>query len=128
MVAPIAVAIVEGIFGAISGLFKSKEDEAEAKIRILDLVSKSDQAQMEVNKVEASSESLWVSGWRPLCGWTSGFVVMVLPVIIHLWNYIGAPICGLPPMPQLDANIYSTVLFGLLGISTARTVEKVVKK
>lgn len=30
------------------------------------------QGQMEVNKVEAGSASVWTSGWRPYIGWVCG--------------------------------------------------------
>ena len=36
------------------------------------LMAEINKAQMEVNKVEAGSTSLFVSGWRPFVGWTCG--------------------------------------------------------
>jgi len=51
-------------------------------------------AQVEVNKVEAAHNNIFVSGWRPLIGWICGFALgyhfilqplMAYPKIRGLW-------------------------------------------
>lgn len=82
-------------------------------------------AQIRVNEVEAANPSVFVSGWRPFVGWTcgSGFIYeFVLRPIVN-----GALVAfGLPPaFPGIEVEALNTLLFGLLGLGAARTVEKV---
>src|SRR5689334_16051460 len=42
--------------------------QLEVQGKILDQVS----AQMDINKVEAASQSMFVAGWRPAIGWICG--------------------------------------------------------
>jgi hypothetical protein len=72
-------------------------------------------AQAEVNKVEASSSSLFVAGWRPAVGWAcvAGFS----------YNIMIAPAFGLG---AADTVFLRDVLLGMLGINVlARSVEKI---
>lgn len=80
-------------------------------------------AQNEVNKTEAASNSLFVSGWRPAVGWCC--------VGIFACNYIGvpmlawlSPLVDLPPPPRLDIGEVLPVLLGMLGLGGLRTAEK----
>ena len=43
-------------------------------------------AQTRINEVEAQHKSVFVSGWRPWCGWVCGFALA--------WNYIIQPIAA----------------------------------
>ncbi|MFA6972674.1 MAG: holin family protein [Gallionella sp.] len=81
--------------------------------------------QIEVNAVEASSTSLFVSGWRPFVGWVCGFA--------FAYNYVFMPfivwavMCfkpDVPAMPTLDMGELTTLLFGMLGLGVMRTYEK----
>ena len=82
------------------------------------------QGQLDVNKTEAASASLFVSGWRPFIGWICGmglaYTFMVRP--------IGSPILqhayGVG-MEQLDMGTLLTLLLGMLGLGGMRTYEKV---
>ncbi len=83
------------------------------------------QGQLEINKAEAGSASVFVSGWRPAIGWICGAACA--------WNWIGLPVAkmGLALMgQQLDlapANLAEMmpVLLGMLGLGGLRTLEKV---
>lgn len=82
-------------------------------------------AQIDVNKAEAQSGSLFVSGWRPFVGWVCGlalfYVALVYPfmqfVSVTYFNYTGK-------FPEIDTTITMQVLFGLLGLGGMRTYEK----
>ena len=82
-------------------------------------------AQIEVNKVEAASSSLFKSGWRPAIGWVCGaafaYHFVFQPVLIFILTYAGYPI---PPLPAFDMASLMTVLGGLLGLGGLRTFEK----
>jgi len=82
--------------------------------------------QLEINKVEAASPSLFVSGWRPFIGWGCGFGLVYASTIdpiarfiaMVVFHYIGA-------FPVVDTTITLQVLLGMLGLGTMRMVEKV---
>ena len=75
------------------------------------------QGQMDINKVEAAHKSLFVSGWRPACGW-----VCVLGL---LYNVILSPVLEIWfDMPYVDPQLLYPVLLGMLGLSGSRTFEK----
>lgn len=81
--------------------------------------------QMEINKAEASNPSLFVSGWRSAVGWTCAaafaFKFIGGPMVFVGAQWIGHPIT----LPTFDFTEMSTILLGMLGLSTARTVEKI---
>lgn len=83
-------------------------------------------AQIEVNKEEAKSESLFVSGWRPGAGWVGvvslAYVGLVEPVICWIAR-VGFAYKG--DFPEVDSTITLQILMGLLGLGAARTYEKV---
>ena len=82
-------------------------------------------AQIEVNKVEAASNSIFKSGWRPFIGWTCGvafaYHFVLQPLLIFVMTYAGHPV---PELPEFDMASLMTVLGGLLGLGGLRTFEK----
>ena len=84
--------------------------------------------QMEVNKVEAASKSLFVSGWRPAVGWicvlSLGYQFFLSPFI----RFIAIVAMDNPPaFPVLDSSQLTPILIGMLGLGGLRTFEKVKK-
>jgi hypothetical protein len=77
------------------------------------------QGQLEINKVEAASPSVFVSGWRPFIGWVCGLACA--------WNWIGLPILRMyvPDLTPANLTEMMPVLMGLLGLGALRTVEKI---
>ena len=82
--------------------------------------------QLEINKVEAQHRSLFVAGWRPCLGWGLS--------IAMIWHFVLAPfvmfVCAfagvdIPDLPFFDMESLMTVLLGMLGLGSLRTVEKV---
>lgn len=96
----------------------AKSAEAEKAI------AEAAKAQNEVNLAEAQSPSLFVAGWRPFVGWTCGFglsyALLVQPAITFISSLFGGPVA-----PTLDTNVLMSVLLGMLGLGTMRTVEKI---
>ena len=81
--------------------------------------------QMEVNKAEAASTSIFVSGWRPFVGWICGFALAYV-AIIEPFARIIAKLSGYDgEFPVIDTTITLQVLVGMLGLATQRTHEKV---
>lgn len=123
---------IKGIFGIVDDLHMSGEEKADAKFRISQLAAQADIAQIEVNKQEAKSGMLFVSGWRPFVGWTCGsalaWTFVVSPVVQSIAFYV-AEFTGndidLTALPQFDLAVLMPVLLGMLGLGTMRTYEKV---
>lgn len=74
--------------------------------------------QMEINKVEAASSSLFVSGWRPFIGWVCGLG------LLYQFLLYPALIGYLPKLQALDIGTLLTLLTGMLGLGALRTQEK----
>lgn len=84
-----------------------------------------DLSQVDVNKTEAASTSLLVSGWRPAIGWICGAGLCVQFLVGPLCTW-GAALTGHPIVfPQLDMGTLLTLLGGMLGLGSLRTLEKV---
>jgi hypothetical protein len=108
----------------------------EAKLKLMQMAQTGELAQLDaelklatgqldVNKVEAASSSLFVAGWRPFIGWTCGmafaFKFIVGPSAVVLMAMAGHPIT----LPVFDFTEMSTILLGMLGLGGLRTVEKI---
>ena len=82
-------------------------------------------AQLEINKAEAASGSLFKGGWRPFIGWTSGIAFayhfVLQPLLVFVLTASGV---DLPALPEFDMSTLLTVLGGMLGIGGLRTYEK----
>jgi hypothetical protein len=82
-------------------------------------------AQIEVNKAEAASNSLFKGGWRPFIGWTCGtafaYHFVLQPVLVFALVAFGQPV---PDLPKFEMDALMTVLFGMLGLGGLRTFEK----
>jgi hypothetical protein len=96
--------------------------KAESELR--DSLQKWDQAQTEVNKVEAGNSSLFVSGWRPAIGWVCSIALLYQYILVPFvsWGFLlsGTP---LSKPPVLDGTLWE-LMFGMLGLGGLRTYEK----
>ena len=98
------------------------KQQAEAELR--NSLQKWDEAQTEVNKVEAGSRSLFVAGWRPFIGWVCGsafaYHYVLQPFLLFLFALYGKTVA----LPVFSMESLLTVLLGLLGLGGMRTYEK----
>lgn len=76
-------------------------------------------AQIDLNKTEAASGSLFVAGWRPFIGWVGGVGLaaqcIVLPIIAQLGG----------TAVDIDTELLILTITSMLGIGGLRTFEKV---
>lgn len=81
-------------------------------------------AQIDVDKTEAANSNVFVAGWRPFIGWVCGaalsYQFVIAPIGVWVAGIAGHPI---PVPPSLD-NMLWELIFGMLGMGTLRTVEK----
>jgi hypothetical protein len=85
-------------------------------------------AQIAVNVEEAKSASVFVSGWRPACGWIGAFALGYAAVVEPLARFLAVVAFDYAgKFPVLDTTITMQILFGILGLGAYRSYEKVKK-
>lgn len=115
----------------IDRIWPDPTQAAAAKLELIKLQQSGELAamagQLEINKAEAASTSVFVSGWRPFIGWVCGlgwcYNFLVYPAL-QWYAAVYAPTFKYPP-PLADMLIELT--FGMLGLATIRTFEKLGK-
>lgn len=100
------------------------KEENAGYFRELELALEADRAQIDVNRQEAASASLFVAGWRPFIGWVCGaafaYHFVLQPWLAFIFAASGHPFAT----PEFDMDTLTTVLLGLLGLGGLRTIEK----
>ena len=127
------MSIFESLIGPaaeLAGKFvKDKDKAAQLSHELSTMADKHAQqallAQLEINKAEAESGSLFKGGWRPAVGWICGMALF--------WTYILQPflvfilvVAGvdLPPLPELQTGELMPILLGMLGLVGAISFDK----
>ena len=122
-------AIADTAKGLIDRFFPNKTEAQKAELAQAVLLLQgeidSQEAQIEVNKAEATNPSVFVSGWRPFIGWVCG-CALVYQYILRPFIEAGFALAhrAAPALPGLDDNLYQ-LLLGMLGLGAYRTYEKV---
>jgi hypothetical protein len=103
---------------------QAEKDQMAQAMALLQGQIQLNQGQLDVNKAEAGSTKLFVSGWRPFVGWVCGSACA--------WNWIGLPIANFAAaiahhplnMAPADLTQMLPLLLGMLGMGGLRTYEK----
>ncbi len=129
-------ALIPLLGNVLDKVFPDANKAAEAKLKLLEMTQAGEfkaleadlqmaMGQIDVNKEEAKSTSVFVSGWRPAVGWVCVFGLMwtflLHPALTWWLAMTGTPITL--PNPAVD-HLFE-LLFGLLGLGGFRTFEKV---
>ena len=121
-VADLANGVINRIWPDASEAEKGKLTLALAQLNAELELSK---AQTTVNAAEASNSSIMVSGWRPAVGWCCvtalAYQYIIYPLL--LWIMVFNPDL-IPPKP-IVSDILMELLFGMLGMGTLRSWEKI---
>lgn len=114
-VADLATTVINKIF----------PDKSEAERQQLAAAVMVIQGQLDINKSEASNPNWFVSGGRPFVMWVCGLGLatqyLLLPIVQWTLILLGKNIT----LPPLDMGTLITLLFGMLGLGSLRTVEKI---
>ena len=125
--------MIQALIGPVTGLLDKFIPDADEKARIAhELATMGEKhaqqlalAQIEVNKAEAASGSVFKGGWRPAVGWVcaSAFAYhfVLQPILLFVVALTGTQ---LPTLPEFDMSTLLPVLGGMLGIGGLRTYEK----
>ena len=124
--------MIKDLIAPIAGLLdKFVEDKDQKNALAHEIATMSEKyaqesalAQMEVNKVEASSSSLFVSGWRPATGWCCVFAMAGNFIVTPFANF-ALGLAGMDiTIPLVPLDTMMPVLLGMLGLGGLRTYEK----
>ena len=127
------MSLLNSLIGPVTGILDKVIEDKDQKAKLAhELATMADRlsheqqlAQIEVNKAEAASGSLFKGGWRPFIGWVCGvafcYHFVVQPIIIFVVALVGV---NIPDLPEFQMNTLLTVLGGMLGIGGLRTYEK----
>ena len=125
--------MLQALIGPVTGLLDKFIPDADEKARIAhELATMGERhaqeallAQLEINKAEAASGSVFKGGWRPAVGWVcaSAFAYhfVLQPILLFVVALTGTE---LPTLPEFDMSTLLPVLGGMLGIGGLRSYEK----
>lgn len=105
------------------------EKKAELETHLADLDNALMLAQGKINEIEAASDSLFKSGWRPAIGWVcaSSLAVYYIPRFVlgtGLWFYASWLASALQPMPEMGIQDIIGLVFSMLGMGIMRSYDK----
>jgi hypothetical protein len=123
--------LIEPVTGLLDKFIEDKDQKAQLAHDLATMADRHAQdlalAQIEVNKAEAASGSLFKGGWRPAVGWVCGYRVC-LPLCVAACDCVCACAernrAAPAALPQFDMTSLMTVLMGMLGLGGLRTYEK----
>jgi hypothetical protein len=125
--------MLQALIGPVTGLLDKFIPDAAEKARLAHEIATMAEkqahelalAQIEVNKAEAASNSVFKGGWRPFIGWVCGtafaYHFVLQPLLVFIIAVYGLQI---PDLPEFDMASLMTVLGGMLGLGGLRTFEK----
>ncbi len=127
------MSLISTLVGPVSNILDKVIPDADEKAKLAhELATMADThaqqallAQLEINKAEAASGSVFKGGWRPFVGWVCG-VALLYHFILSPLILFGVSLTGvdIPPIPEFDMGSLMTVLMGMLGLGGLRTYEK----
>ena len=120
--------LAEPVTGLLGKFIEDKDQKAALAHEIATLADKQANeqavAQIELNKVEAAHQSMFVAGWRPSIGWVCSLAMLLNFILIPFIN-LGMEFAGQDiRLDLIDMETMMPVLFGMLGLGGMRTAEK----
>ena len=113
--------LISPITGLLDKVITDKDQAAKLAHEIATMSERHAQelakGQLEVNKAEAQTGSLFIGGWRPFVGWICGLGLLynvIIAQILNIWFEV----------PEVDASLLTPVLMGMLGMGAMRSYEK----
>ena len=112
----------------ITRLFPDPAQAAAANLELTKMQMSGELAQitgqLDINKVEAASTSVFVSGWRPFVGWVCGLGVGYVAIVEPIARFIATMVGYTGNFPIIDTTITMQVLMGMLGLAGMRSFDK----
>lgn len=113
----------------IDRLWPDPTQAAAAKLELLKMQQEGDLAvmvaQTDINKIEAGSANIFVSGWRPFVGWVCGASLVYAAILEPLARFIAKVFFTYGgEFPTIDTTLTLQILLGLLGMAGLRSWDK----
>ena len=120
---------------AIERIWPDPAKQAEEKRKLIEIAQSGDMArleadvkllmgQIEINKIEAASDSRVKSWWRPFIGWVCGFSLAYAAILEPFARFACAVYGVDSELPNVDTTITMQILLGMLGLGAYRSYEK----
>lgn len=124
--------LISPIKDILGEVIVDKDKKKELEFKLQELVDKADaryhdelMGQIEVNKVEAQHASIFVAGWRPFIGWTSGVGLAYSFVLAPFIEFVARASGYTQEMPVPDTASLMTLVVSMLGVGALRSFDKV---
>ena len=133
--------LISGLFSAAQSLierfFPDPEKKAAAQLELLkmqqtgelaQLAAETDLAKLQIqtNVEEAKSTNWFVAGWRPGIGWVCGAGLAYAALIEPFARFIAKVWFGYTgEFPVISTDLTLQILMGMLGLTAARSIEKI---
>lgn len=129
--------LIPAVTSLLDKIIPDPQAKADAQLKMLEMAQKGELAaldaemklamgQLEVNKVEAGTDT-FRGGWRPAAGWVCSvglaYTFLVQPILPWLVTVAGGT--DVPAMPNIDTESLMVLLMGMLGLGGLRTYERV---
>ena len=123
--------LISPVTNIIEEVVVDKDKVREIKLEMEKLADKADEryhtelmGQIEVNKVEAQHASIFVAGWRPFIGWTSGAGLAYSFVLAPFVEFVARAFGYSQEMPMPDASQLMVLVTSMLGVGAMRSYDK----
>jgi len=113
----------------INKLFPDPAQAAQAQLALLKMQQDGELAaisgQMDINKIEAGSSSVFVAGWRPFAGWVCGLGLAYVSILEPIARLVATLVGYTGDFPAIDTTLTMQVLLGMLGMGGLRNLDKI---
>ena len=129
MLGDLLKSVIGPILGPLIDRIPDPNERARAKEKIeaemLAAMTALVQGQLEINKVQAQHQSVFVAGARPFLMWVcgAGYAWQFVLQPLLSWVLVAAGL-DFEPLPILDIGPLATLTMGMLGLGGLRTYEK----
>lgn len=113
---------------AVGNLYTTDKSRLLGEQKLQETLQKPQLVQLDTNRVLASANNIFTSGWQPLLGWTCGFLILLyyapqIVITTSIWyeqcNRVGKVI----PFPMKPDDILNLVYL-LFGFGVHSIVKK----
>jgi len=126
------MSLITSLIGPVTGILDKFIEDKDQKAKLAhEIATMSDThaqqallAQLEINKAEAASGSLFKGGWRPFIGWSCGVALSWTYVVMPIAQFVLAQTGHLVDLPAMNMSEMMPVLMGMLGLGGLRSFEK----
>lgn len=125
MTTPIIGDVISSVAQLAGDLITTDKERIQLDIDGYNAETKRLESQTDINKIEAASDSLFVSGWRPAIGWICGIAFGYATILEPLLRFVSAVWFDYSgSFPVIDTALTLQALFGILGLGAMRSYDK----